>query len=163
MNDNSLFKKKNVFLVFVGKASTLFIVLIQNSLRLDRTDGAVLQDMIISIKRCLSEKLALIPDTKVVITNNTPPIRKERNISSETLEVHLSEKGVLTTLLQLLSKRLDTLDLISVMQELQRTVSRTVRRHYSGRLSYSNFSPTPVQIRDNLSSVPRLQKTEQVS
>ena len=163
MNDNSLFKKKNVFLVFVGKASTLFIVLIQNSLRLDRTDGAVLQDMIISIKRCLSEKLALIPDTKVVITNNTPPMRKERNISSETLEVHLSEKGVLTTLLQLLSKRLDTLDLISVMQELQRTVSRTVRRHYSGRLSYSNFSPTPVQIRDNLSSVPRLQKTEQVS
>ena len=160
MNDNRLFKKKNVFLVFVGKASTLFIVLIQNSLRLDRTDGAVLQEMIISIKRCLSEKLALIPDTKVVITNNTPPMRKERNISSETLEVHLSEKGVLTTLLQLLSKRLDTLDLISVMQELQRTVSRTVCRHYSGRLSYSNFSPTPVQIRDNLSSVPRLQKTE---
>ena len=160
MNDNRLFNKKNVFLVSVGKASTLFIVLIQNSLRLDRTDGAVLQEMIISIKRCLSEKLALIPDTKVVITNNTPPMRKERNISSETLEVHLSEKGVLTTLLQLLSKRLDTLDLISVMQELQRTVSRTVRRHYSGRLSYSNFSPTPVQIRDNLSSVPRLQKTE---
>ena len=146
-------------MVFVGKASTLFVVLIQNSLRLDRTDGAVLQQMIINIKRCLSEKLALIPDTKVVIANNLPPMR-EGNISSETLEVYLSEKGVLTTLLQLLSKRLDTLDLISVMQELQRTVSRTVRRHYSGRLSYSNFSPTPVQIRDNLSSVPRLQKTE---
>ena len=160
MNDNRLIKKKNVFLVFVGKASTLFVVLIQNSLRLDRTDGAVLQQMIISIKRCLSEKLALIPDTKVVIANNMPRMKKEGNISSETLEVYLSEKGVLTTLLQLLSKRLDTLDLISVMQELQRTVSRTVRRHYSGRLSYSNFSPTPVQIRDNLSSVPRLQKTE---
>ena len=153
-------RKKNVFLVFVGKASTLYVVLIQNSLRLYRTDGAVLQEMIFSIKRCLSEKLALIPDTKVVITNNTPRMRKERNISSETLEVHLSEKGVLTTLLQLLSKRLDTLDLISVMQELQRTVSRTVRRYYSGRLRYSDFSHTPVQIRDNLSSVPRLQKME---
>ena len=160
MNDNRLFKKKNVFLVSVGKASTLFIVLIQNSLRLDRTDGAVLQEMIISIKRCLSEKLALIPDTKVVITNNTPPMRKERNISSETLEVHLSEKGVLTTLLQLLSKRLDTLDLISVMQELKRTVPRTVPSYYSRLLGYSDFSHTPVQIRDNLSSVPRLQKTE---
>ena len=147
-------------MVFVGKASTLFIVLIQNSLRLDRTDGAVLQEMIISIKRCLSEKLALIPDTKVVITNNTPPMRKERNISSETLEVHLSEKGVLTTLLQLLSKRLDTLDLISVMQELKRTVPRTVPSYYSRFLGYSDFSHTPVQIRDNLSSVPRLQKTE---
>ena len=154
------FLRKNVFLVFVGKASTLFAVLIQNSLRLDRTDGAVLREMIISIKRCLSEKLALIPDTKVVIANNIPRMRKEGNISSETLEVYLSEKGVLTTLLQLLSKRLDTLDLISVMQELQRTVSQTGPRYYCRRLGYSNVSHTPVEIRDNLSSVPRLQKTE---
>ena len=160
MIDNRLFKKKKMsFLVFVGKASTLFIVLIQNSLRLERTRGAVLQQMIISINRCLSEKLALIPDTKVVITNNVPPIR-EGNISSETLEVYLSGKGVLTTLLQLLSKRLDTLDLISVMQELKRTVPRTVPSYYSRLLGYSDFSHTPVQIRDNLSSVPRLQKTE---
>ena len=151
--------EKNVFLVFVGKASTLFFVLIQNSLRLERTSGADLQQMIISLKRCLSEKLALIPDTKVVIANNMPPMR-EGNISSETLEVYLSEKGALTTLLQLLSKRLDTLDLISVMQELKRTVSRTVPSYYSRRLGYSDFSHTPVQIRDNLSSVPRLQKTE---
>ena len=140
---------------FLGKASTIFVVLIQNSLRLDPTDGAVLQEMIISIKRCLSEKLALIPDTKVVIASNMPPMRKEGDISSETLEVYLSGKGVLTTLLQLLSKRLDTLDLISVMQELQRTVSRTVSRY-----RYVDDVYTPVQIRDNLSSVPRLQKTE---
>ena len=151
--------EKNVFLVFVGKASTLFFVLIQNSLRLERTSGADLQQMIISLKRCLSEKLALIPDTKVVIANNMPPMR-EGNISSETLEVYLSEKGALTTLLQLLSKRLDTLDLISVMQELKRTVPRTVPSYYSRLLGYSDFSHTPVQIRDNLSSVPRLQKTE---
>ena len=159
MNDNRLITKKNVFLVFVGKASTLFVVLIQNSLRLEQTSGAVLQQMIINIKRCLSEKLALIPDTKVVIANNLPPMR-EGNISSETLEVYLSEKGVLTTLLQLLSKRLDTLDLISVMHELKRTVPRTVPSYYSRLLGYSDFSHTPVQIRDNLSSVPRLQKTE---
>ena len=152
--------EKNVFLVFVGKASTLFFVLIQNSLRLERTSGADLQQIIISLKRCLSEKLALIPDTKVVIANNMPRMRRERNISSETLEVYLSGKGVLTTLLQLLSKRLDTLDLISVMQELKRTVSRTVPSYYSRGLGYSDFSHTPVQIRDNLSSVPRLQKTE---
>ena len=142
-------------MVFVGKASTLFVVLIQNSLRLEQTSGAVLQQMIINIKRCLSEKLALIPDTKVVIANNMPPMR-EGNISSETLEVYLSGTGVLTTLLQLLSKRLDTLDLISVMQELQRTVSPTLPRHYR----YHEDVYTPVQIRDNLSSVPRLQKTE---
>ena len=124
--------------------------------------GAVLRQMIINIKRCLSEKLALIPDTKVVIANNMPPMEKEGNISSDTLEVYLSEKGVLTTLLQLKSKLLDTLDLISVMQELQRTlsptVSSTVSRHYPIR--YREVAHTPVQIRDNLSSVPRLQKTE---
>ena len=160
MNDNRLIKKKNVFLVFVGKASTLFVVLIQNRLiSWKRTGGAVLRQMIINIKRCLSEKLALIPDTKVVIANNLPPMR-EGNISSETLEVYLFEKGVLTKLLQLLSKRLDTLDLISVMQELKRTVSRTVPSYYSRGLGYSDFSQTPVQVRDNLSSVPRLQKTE---
>ena len=161
MNDNRLIKKKNVFLGFVGKASTLFVVLIQNRLGWERTSGAVLQQMSINIKRCLSEKLALIPDTKVVIANNLPRMAEEGNISSETLEVYLSEKGVLTTLLQLLSKRLDTLDLISVMQELKRTVSRTVPSYYySRRLGYSDFSHTPVQIRDNLSSVPRFQKTE---
>ena len=157
MNDNRLIKKKNVFLVFVGKASTLFVVLIQNRLGWERMSGAVLQQMSINIKRRLSEKLTLIPDTKVVIANNMPPMR-EGNISSETLEVYLSEKGVLTTLLQLLSKRLDTLDLISVMQELQRTLSPTVSRHY--RTRYRKVAHTPVQIRDNLSSVPRLQKTE---
>ena len=146
-------------MVFVGKASTLFVVLIQNSLRLERTSGAVLQQMIINIKRSLSEKLALIPDTKVVIASNMRPVRKG-NISSETLEVYLSEKGVLTTLLQLLGKRLDTLDLISVMQELQRTVSRTVKVSRTSRYRYVEDVYTPVQIRDNLSSVPRLQKTE---
>ena len=144
-------------MVFVGKASTLFVVLIQNRLGLERTSGAVLEQMSINIKRCLSEKLALIPDTKVVIANNMPPMKKEGNISSETLEVYLSEKGVLTTLLQLLSKRLDTLDLISVMQELQRTAPQTDPRYYR---RYHDVDYTQVQIRDNLSSVPRLQKME---
>ena len=154
------FLRKKMSLVFVGKASTLFVVLIQNSLRLDRTGGAVLRQMIIRIKRCLSEKLALIPDTKVVIANNMPRMGKG-NISSETLEVYLSEKGVLTTLLQLLSKRLDTLDLISVMQELRRTVSRTVTvSRKVSRYRHVEDVYTPVQIRDNLSTVPRLQKTE---
>ena len=151
------FLTKNIsVLVFIGQASTLFVVLVQNNVRLDRAGGAVLTQMIVSIKRCLSEKLALIPETKVVITNNMPPMRKG-NLSSETLEVYLSEKGVLTTLLQLLSKRLDTLDLISVMQELQRTAPQADPRHYR---RYYDVDYTQVQIRDNLSSVPRLQKME---
>ena len=156
MNDNRLSKVKKIcFLVFVGKAPAIFVFLIQNSLRLERTSGAVLQQAIISIKRCLSEKLALIPDTKVVITNNMPRMRKEGNISRETLEVDLSGKGVLTTLLQLLSKRSETLDLVSIMQELQRTTSPRDPHYYR----YSEISK-PVRMRGNLSYVPRLQKTE---
>ena len=72
-------------------------------------------------------------------------MREKGNISSETLEVDLSGKDVLSALLQLLSKRFDTLNLISVMQELQRET----------RIN-------EVQIRENLSCLPRLQKTEQV-
>ena len=107
----------------------------------------------ITIERCLREKLALIPDTKLLITNNFFTFAREENILSETLEVYLSHKDELTTLLELLTKRLETLDLISVMQELQRTFAvedSGIRRRRSG-----------IQIRENLSCVPRLQKTEQ--
>ena len=159
MDDNRLSLTKNIsVLVFIGQASTLFVVLVQNNLRLDRAGGAVLTQMIVSIKRCLSEKLALIPETKVVVTNNVPRMGEVGIISSETLKVYLSGKGVLTTLRQLLSKRLDTLDLISVIQELQRTVPQIDPRYCSNR--YHEVDYTQVQIRDNLSSVPRLQKME---
>ena len=135
-------RKKNSF---VGEKSTLFVAIIHNSLTLDWRARDALHQTAISIKRCLSKKLALIPDTKLVITNNVSRMREKGNISSETLEVDLSGKDVLSALLQLLSKRFDTLNLISVMQELQRET----------RIN-------EVQIRENLSCLPRLQKTEQV-
>ena len=135
-------RKKNSF---VGEKSTLFVAIIHNSLTLDWRARDALHQTAISIKRCLSKKLALIPDTKLVITNNVSRLREKGNISSETLEVDLSGKDVLSALLQLLSKRFDTLNLISVMQELQRET----------RIN-------EVQIRENLSCLPRLQKTEQV-
>ena len=107
----------------------------------------------ISISRCLSKNLALVPDTKLVITNNVSRMSEKENISSETLEVDLSGKNVLSGLLQLLSKRFDTLNLVSVMHELQRETSRGVPH---------NHRYNEVQIRENLSCLPRLQKTEQV-
>ena len=105
----------------------------------------------ITIERCLREKLALISDTKLLITNNFSRFARKENILSETLEVYLSNKDQLTTLLELLTKRLETLDLISVMQELQRTFPP----------DDNHFRRFGVQIRENLSCVPRLQKTEQ--
>ena len=107
----------------------------------------------ISISRCLSKKLALIPETKLVIKNNVSSKRGKENISNETLEVDLSGQDVFSALLQLLSKRFDTLNLISVMHELQRETSQ-------GAPHYHRYNG--VQIRENLSCLPRLQKTEQV-
>ena len=80
-------------------------------------------------------------------------MREKENISRETLEVDLSGQDVLSALLQLLGKRFDTLNLISVMQELQRETSRRAPHYYS-------FNE--VEIRENLSCLPRLQKTKQI-
>ena len=132
----------------VGKESTLFVVLLQNSLRLKLSDN-VQRLTTNRMKRVLSEKLALIPDTKLVITN-LPWIREGESIASETVHVYLSGSGGITTMLELMNKRLETLDLISVMLELQRTASRYYNAGYK------------VEIRENLSCVPRFQKTEQV-
>ena len=66
-----------------------------------------------------------------MITNNVSRMREKENISSETLEVDLSGKDVLSALLQLLSKRFDTLNLVSMMQELQRETSQRIRHYYS--------------------------------
>lgn len=142
-----------IFFSFVGKESTLFVVIIHNSLSLDWRVIDALHQTTISISRCLSKKLALIPETKLVITNNVSPMRGKKNISNETLEVDLSGKDMFSALLQLLSKRFDALNLISVMHELQRETSR-------GAPHYHRYNG--VQIRENLSCLPRLQKTEQV-
>ena len=141
----NVLKKKILFSFFLGKESTFYVVLIQNSLSLETTTSG-LRETTTNIKRCLSEKLARIPNTKLVKTTNLG-MTGEENISSETLEVYLLGKGELITLLELLSKRLETLDLISVMLELQRTVSSR------------NQKRSRVKIRENLSRVPRFQKT----
>ena len=103
------------------------------------------------IRGCLEKKLALIPSTKLVITNNFQFIRGEESSPSETLEVRTVGKHALTAMLELLNKRFETLDLISVMLELERTLSRN--------LFISRYESS-VEIRENLSCVPKLQKKD---
>ena len=99
----------------------------------------------------IEKKLAFIPGTKIVVTSNLPAMsRVEENISSETLEVHLPESGALITMLELLNKRLETLDLISVMLELERNLLSDI--------NFPGYSHREIQIRENLSCVPKLQK-----
>jgi len=108
----------------------------------------------------LTQKLALIPrDTKLVI--NTIAEWKQIGEISETLQVESHEGEIfMTTMLELLSKRWQTLDLISIMQELQRTLPLKRIPQYAlveGRC----WERSPVTIRDNLSCLPRLKKTDQ--
>ena len=131
-----------VFLI--GEELTLYIILL-NTLHNHRSG-----DLIAEIKRLFREKLALIPDTKLVITNNDlGNVWANSAIPLETLKVYFSGDSLLATMLEHLEKRWQTLDLISVMQEVNRP---RAHHRFSGR--------EEVTVLDNLSCIPRLQKVD---
>ena len=104
------------------------------------------------IRRLLMEKLALIPDTKLVITKQRFKNVRGNNlkaIARETLLVYFARDSLLATMLEHLEKRWQTLDLISVMQEVNRTLAH---HRFSGR--------EEVTVLENLSCIPRLQKVD---
>ena len=108
------------------------------------------EDLIAEIRRLLREKLALIPDTKLVITKDRlENVRANKAIARETLLVYFSSDSLLATMLEHLEKRWQTLDLISVMQEVNRTLAHN---RFSGR--------EEVTVLENLSCIPRLQKVD---
>ena len=125
---------------------TLHIILLKISTTLLRHS----EDLIAEMKRLFKEKLALIPDTKLVITNNHLGNEWTINaIARETLQVYFSRDSHLATILEHLEKRLQTLDLISVMQEVNRTVAH-----------HRFLSREEVTVLENLSCIPRLQKVD---
>ena len=108
------------------------------------------EDLMAEIRRLLREKLALIPDTKLVITKDRlENVRANKAIARETLLVYFSNNSLLATMLEHLEKRWQTLDLISVMQEVNRTLAL---QRFSGREEFT--------VLENLSCIPRLQKVD---
>ena len=133
------------FVFLIGEELTLYIILLNTFM----TSPLSNEDLIAEIKGLFREKLALIPDTKLVITNKPlGNVWANRAIARETLEVYFSRDLLLATMLELLQKRWQTLDLISVMQE----VNRTLASRFSGREEFTVF--------ENLSCIPRLQKVD---
>ena len=133
------------FVFLIGEELTLYIILLNTFM----TSPLSNEDLIAEIKGLFREKLALIPDTKLVITNKPlGNVWANRAIARETLEVYFSRDFLLATMLELLQKRWQTLDLISVMQE----VNRTLASRFSGREEFTVF--------ENLSCIPRLQKVD---
>lgn len=113
------------------------------------------ENVMTEIRRLFREKLALIPDTKLVIANNRLANVWPNNATArETLEVRYFVGDILlVTMLEHLEKRWQTLDLISVMQEVKRTLASShAQRRFPER--------EEVEVRENLSCIPRLQKVD---
>ena len=134
------------FVFLIGEELTLYIILLNTFM----TSPLSNEDLIAEIKGLFREKLALIPDTKLVITNKPlGNVWANRAIARETLEVYFSRDLLLATMLELLQKRWQTLDLISVMQEVNRTLAH-----------HRFFGRQEVIVLENLSCIPRLQKVD---
>ena len=110
------------------------------------------ENLTAKLSRLIKEKLALIPDTKLVICyDRWENLLAESAIPRETLEVYFFGDSLLPTVLEHLEKRWQTLDLISVMQEVKRTLANLLAyRRLPARVGAT--------VRENLSCIPRLQK-----
>ena len=113
-------------------------------------------------QRYLTERLALIPSAKLVITDIGYWLHLNTEVlSQETLHVRVNERSklALATILELLNKRWQTLDLISVFREVQRTlpIKKTPQQFGQGNFQ---VSVSVCDLLENLSCLPRLQKTE---
>ena len=126
------------------------------------------KDFVTSIEESLKEKLALIPHTKLVIIDAWSKMMEKDEIPPETLQVYLQKRNGLGALLEHLNKRYKSLDLIAVMMELKRTVLtpyyhlHTYDYDDDDGWSVSRRERGGVEIYENLSCLPRLQKMEQM-
>ena len=125
---------------------TLYVILLSNVFMYELHG----ENLTPKITRLIKEKLALIPDTKLVIGHDQ---LANQSIARETLEVYFPWDILLATVREHLEKRWQTLDLISVMQEVKRTLANSHARHRFPRRD----GPT---VRENLSCIPRLQKVD---
>lgn len=97
------------------------------------------------LERRVVEKLALIPDhAKFVVSNSE---FKSLSEVPETLHVRCVSP-FFTQIIEIFNKRWQTLDLISMVQELKRTATSSYGRDF-------------ISIKDSLSSLPKFQKKEE--
>ena len=110
----------------------------------------------------LTERLALIPSAKLVITDIGYWLHLNTEVlPQETLYVRINERGklALATIFELMNKRWQTLDLISVFREVQRTlpIKKAPQQYFQGNFQ---VSVSVCDLLENLSCLPRLQKTK---
>ena len=129
---------------------TLYVILLNNV----STNEPAGENLTAKLRRLIKKKLALIPDTKLVICyDRLENLLAKSAIPRETLEVYFFGDSLLSTVLEHLEKRWQTLDLISVMQEVKRTLANLLAHR---RL----LARAGATVRENLSCIPRLQKVD---
>ena len=138
----------NLFLL-IGEELSLYVILLDNVSMHEPGENLTAK-----IWRLVKEKLARIPDTKLVICHDKlENLWAKSAIPRETLEVYFRGDSLLPTVLEHLEKRWQTLDLISVMQEVKRTLANLLAyRRLPARVGAT--------VRENLSCIPRLQKVD---
>ena len=108
-------------------------------------------DTIMRMRRWLSEKLTLIPNAKLVIVSGLERWKAEQ-LPRETFGIYynfIERELTMATLLELLNKRWQTLDLVSVMQELQRTL--IIKKNSELKTTHNTFRDCRVYFNDDLS------------
>ena len=151
-------KEASLFIFFLlDRESTLFVVL--HLMNFNCGDTELVQ----TTRGCLKEKLLLIPTTKLIIEDGSGD---DTIIPQETLAVHLSGKKKLDLAMisELLNKRWMTLDLLSILQEAQRTLPIKACFISENEFYLDNFQypHNTFVIHENLSCLPRLRKDEQI-
>ena len=149
----------SIFLFFPDRESTLFVV-IQLT---DRNSLFVADEFIRTTQKFWAEKLGLISNTKLVITDIWCwRDFYEQETFQETLRVLINGRGALATMLEVLNKRWQTLDLISVFREIKRTLPVQYELFYQGDMDnwYSSRGHECDDIDDMLTCLPRLQKMD---
>ena len=141
----------------LDEKSTLFVVYV------DVDTSHIQDDTYEMILTCLKEKLTLIPDEPKLLVFPEQMAKFNKEIS-EALFVWLPTSTSVkeffpATMLEVLSKRWQTLDLVSIMNEIQRTFPLKLASQvdYERR---SRWKVNSISVTDSLSSLPRLQKTE---
>ena len=162
-----IFTSSSLFYSSVDLKSTLFVVFDGYSGYFTQYADKINDE---KIGDCLTKMLGVIPDARKVLISCFPtnPFDELPNTLLVVYKGWHDRSRFVPTLLEILSKRWQTLDIISVMKEVQRNMFAT--RHRNSADDYNEYyhgkyyhHDNQVIIKDSLCSIPRLQKTDETS
>ena len=151
--------------LFVGEEATLFCALyVEDGKKL--YDEETIDKILEPTRELLRQKLAQIPNNIKLVIEYSRDFRlwQDGKIPQETLKLNLyrERKLSLATVLELLTKRRTTLDLISVFREVKRTLHiKMAPQRIAVLPNWWDTINIVCDVYENVSFLPRLQETDQ--